>query len=75
MLAKEGEESVNSLLTKKLVSFVKGLDPARPITAGCNEPNSGNHLFRSGVLDVIGYNYHNKDIPNVPANFPAVYHY
>ena len=70
MLAKEGEESVNSLLTKKLVSFVKGLDPARPITAGCNEPNSGNHLFRSGVLDVIGYNYHNKDIPNVPANFP-----
>ena len=26
MLAKEGEESVNSLLTKKLVSFVKGLD-------------------------------------------------
>ena len=70
MLAKEGEESVNSLLTKKLVSFVKGLDPTRPVTAGCNEPNSGNHLFRSGVLDVIGYNYHNKDIPNVPANFP-----
>ena len=70
MLAKEGEESVNSLLTKKLVSFVKGLDSTRPVTAGCNEPNSGNHLFRSGALDVIGYNYHNKDIPHVPANFP-----
>ena len=70
MLAREGEESVNSLLTKKLVDFVKELDATRPVTAGCNEPNSGNHLFRSGALDVIGYNYHNKDIPNVPANFP-----
>ena len=53
MLAKEGEESVNSLLTKKLVSFVKGLDSTRPVTAGCNEPNSGNHLFRSGALDML----------------------
>ena len=70
MLAREGEESVNSLLTKKLVDFVKELDATRPVTAGCNEPNSRNHLFRSGALDVIGYNYHNKDIPNVPANFP-----
>ena len=58
----------------KVAKFLQDIchreDPTRPVTAGCNEPNSGNHLFRSGVLDVIGYNYHNKDIPNVPANFP-----
>lgn len=71
MLAKDGEMSVNSLLTKKLADFVKELDPTRPITAGCNEPNPGNHLFKSGTLDIIGYNYHNVNIPDVPKNFPG----
>ena len=71
MLAKEGEVSVNSLLTKKLADYVKTLDPTRPVTAGCNEPNPANHLFRSGALDIIGYNYHNVNIPDVPRNFPC----
>ncbi|MCF2583115.1 glycoside hydrolase family 2 TIM barrel-domain containing protein [Bacteroides caecigallinarum] len=71
MLAKDGEMSVNSLLTKKLADFVRELDPTRPITAGCNEPNPGNHLFKSGALDIIGYNYHNVNIPDVPKNFPG----
>ena len=71
MLAKDGEMSVNSLLTKKLADFVRVLDPTRPITAGCNEPNPGNHLFKSGALDIIGYNYHNANIPDVPKNFPG----
>lgn len=71
MLAKDGEMSVNSLLTKKLADFVKELDPTRPVTAGCNEPNPGNHLFKSGALDIIGYNYHNANIPDVPKNFPG----
>ena len=72
MLASEdGEMSVNSLLTKKLADMVRALDPARPVTAGCNEPSPGNHLFRSGALDIIGYNYHNQNIASVPENFPG----
>lgn len=71
MLAKEGEVSVNSLLTKKMADFVKALDPTRPVTAGCNEPNPANHLFRSEALDIIGYNYHYVNIPDVPRNFPG----
>ncbi|MCR5312834.1 MAG: DUF4982 domain-containing protein [Bacteroidaceae bacterium] len=72
MLAKDGEEmSVNSLLTKKLADVVRDLDPTRPITAGCNEPDKNNHLFKSGALDIIGYNYHNVNIPDVPKNFPG----
>lgn len=71
MLAKEGEVSINSLLTKKMADFVKALDPTRPVTAGCNEPNPANHLFRSEALDIIGYNYHNVNIPDVPRNFPG----
>ena len=70
MLAHEGEMSVNSLLTKKLADIVRSLDPTRPITAGCNETNPNSHLFKSGALDIIGFNYHNWDVPGVPQNFP-----
>lgn len=63
--------SVNSLLTSKLARMVRQLDPTRPITAGCHEPSPKNHLFRSGALDVIGYNYHNEWVDKVPANFPG----
>ena len=71
MLAEEGEISVNSLLTKKLADMVKNLDPTRPVTAGNNEPSPGNHLFRSGALDLIGYNYHDEWFKDVPVNFPG----
>ena len=70
-LAKEGEMSVNSLITARLTEIIKELDPTRPVTAGCNEPSPGNHLFRSGAIDVIGYNYHNQNVPSVPRLFPG----
>ena len=71
MLAKEGDISVNSLLTKKLADMVRELDSTRPVTAGNNEPSPGNHLFRSGALDIIGYNYHDDWFKDVPVNFPG----
>lgn len=71
LLAKEGEMSINSLLCKKMANMVKALDPTRPVTAGCNEPNPNNHLFRSEALDLIGYNYHDNWFASVPENFPG----
>ena len=70
-LAKEGEMSVNSLLTLHLAEIVKRHDTTRPITAGCNEPNPNNHLFKSGVIDIIGFNYHHQWVKDVPKNFPG----
>lgn len=72
--AQHGEQaaaSVNALLTRKLATIVRSLDTSRPITAGCNEPAPSNHLFRSGALDIIGYNYHNQNIADVPRLFPG----
>lgn len=69
-LAKEGELSVNSLLTRHLAEIVKRYDTTRPITAGCNEANPNNHLFKSGAIDIIGFNYHHQWVPGVPQNFP-----
>ena len=70
-LAKEGEMSVNSLLTKHLAEIVRKYDNTRPITAGCNEPDPNNHLFKSGALDIIGFNYHHQWVKDVPKNFPG----
>ena len=70
-LAKEGELSVNSLLTRHLASIVKKYDKTRPVTAGCNEPDPNNHLFKSGAIDIIGFNYHHQWVKDVPKNFPG----
>jgi len=70
-LAKDGELSVNSLLTRNLCDIVRRLDTTRPITAGCNEPSPDNHLFKSGALDIIGFNYHHQWVKNVKKNFPG----
>ena len=70
-LAKDGELSVQSLLTQHLADIVRRYDTTRPITAGCNEPSPGNHLFRSGALDIIGFNYHHQWVKDVPQNFPG----
>ena len=70
-LAKDGELSVQSLLTQHLAEIVKRYDTSRPITAGCNEPSPNNHLFKSGAIDIIGFNYHHQWVKDVPTNFPS----
>ena len=69
-LAKDGELSVQSLLTQHLAEIVRRYDTSRPITAGCNEPSPNNHLFKSGAIDLIGFNYHHQWVKEVPKNFP-----
>ena len=71
-LAKDGEMSPNSLLTRHLADLIKRNDPSgRPILAGCNEPSPNNHLFKSGAIDIIGFNYHHQWVKDVPQNFPG----
>ena len=72
MLAQDTEKmSVNSLLAKKLAEIVKKLDPTRPVTSANNEPSPDNHLFRSGAMDIIGFNYHETYFDGVKKNFPG----
>ncbi len=63
--------SVGEAITRHLSGIVRRHDTSRPITAGCNEPSTGNHLFRSGALDIIGFNYHHEWVKDVPKNFPG----
>ena len=70
-LAHGKEMSPNSLLTRHLADIVKRYDTTRPILAGCNEPDPNNHLFKSGAIDIIGFNYHHQWVKDVPQKFPG----
>lgn len=66
-----GEMPVNSLITQKLANIVKSLDTTRLVTAGCNEVNPWNNLFKSGALDLLGFNYHHENFAAFPENYPG----
>lgn len=61
---------VNSLLTIKMADIVRELDSTRVITSGNNESSPQNHLFRSGAMDLIGFNYNHKNYTTFHEKFP-----
>ena len=61
----------NQLLTRHLCNIVRRLDPSRPVTAGCNAADPRNNLFCEGGVDIIGFNYHERNFPLVPQWFPG----
>ena len=63
--------NASAKLTQFLASIVRRNDPTRLISAGCNEVSPNNNLFKSGALDVIGFNYHQEKVADVPQNFPG----
>ena len=63
--------NASAKLTQFLASIVRRYDPTRLISDGCNEVSPNNNLFKSGALDVIGFNYHQKKVADVPQNFPG----
>lgn len=64
------EMHVNSLLTIKLADIVKKLDPTRPVSTGNNETEPTNHIFRSGAMDIIGFNYHDYNWADFHNKYP-----
>ncbi|HLP05549.1 MAG TPA: glycoside hydrolase family 2 TIM barrel-domain containing protein [Paludibacter sp.] len=67
---KLGQSGKNALLTRHLADIAKSLDPARPVTAACNGTQDNNPLFKSGALDLIGFNYHEKEFAGITSRYP-----
>ena len=68
---KQGKLGKNALLTRHLADIVKSVDPTRPVSAACNGTDDNNPLFLSGALDLIGFNYHEKEYSGVLSHFPT----
>jgi len=64
-------DSTGTSIAKELAGYVRELDTSRPITSACNDPKPSNNIIRSGTLDLVGYNYHQKDFEAFPQTFPS----
>jgi beta-galactosidase len=62
-------DSTGIPIARELAGYVRELDTTRPITSGCNETRPINNIIRSGVLDIIGYNYHQNEYADFKNTF------
>ena len=67
----EQSDSMGTVIAKELAGYVREIDTTRPVTSACDRPNQQNFIIRSGALDLIGYNYHQKDFESFPQTFPG----
>ena len=65
------DDSSGDRIARELAAVVRRLDPTRPITAACNNPDPSNPIIRSGALDLIGYNYSHMKFPDFPKTHPG----
>ena len=63
-------DSTGTRIAGELAGLVKEMDTTRPITSACNETRPFNNIIRSGVLDLIGYNYHQNEYPDFKSTYP-----
>lgn len=62
-------DSTGVKIAKELAGYVHELDTTRPITSALNDPQPKNNIYQSGVLDLVGFNYHQNWFPDFPKNF------
>ena len=58
-------------LAPELAAIVHSLDKTRPITTANNNPDTRNKIIASGAIDLIGYNYHEKDYAKFHDRYPG----
>ncbi|MEO5682953.1 MAG: beta-galactosidase GalB [Chitinophagaceae bacterium] len=68
---KDGADTSGLKIARELAAIIKSLDTTRPLTAGLNSPYPDNVIYKSGVLDLVGFNYHHQDFKTFPQKFPG----
>ncbi|WP_338875302.1 beta-galactosidase GalB [Spirosoma sp. SC4-14] len=68
---REQFDSTGLTITKELASIVRKLDTTRPVTSALTEniPEK-NFIYRSGALDLLGFNYKHEAYADFPKTFP-----
>ncbi len=69
---REQFDSTGTTIAKRLVELVKAIDTTRPVTCALTEnfPEK-NFIWKSGALDVLGFNYKLYDYADLPNRFPG----
>ena len=68
---REQWDSTGTSIAKELTAIVKRYSPGLPVTSGLDNPQPSNFIYRSGMLDLVGFNYHTKLYEQFPGNFPG----
>lgn len=63
-------DSTGVTIARDLANTVHKWDTTRPITSGLNSPFPNNSLYRSGALDLVGFNYHRNLFDSFLDDFP-----
>jgi beta-galactosidase len=67
----EQGDSTGISIGRELGGIIRALDTTRPITSALNWPYPGNNIYKSGALDLVGYNYDQNDYKDFPKRFPG----
>jgi beta-galactosidase len=69
---REQFDSTGITITRELAGIVKSLDNTRPVTSALteNEPEK-NFIWKSGALDLLGFNYKQEAYADLPKRFPG----
>lgn len=65
------KDTSGTVIARELAGIVRSLDKTRPITSALNHPYPENNIYKSGALDLVGYNYDNKDYASFHERFPG----
>ena len=68
---KNEEDTSGRSIARELAAIIHSLDTTRPITSALNNPWPGNEIYKSGALDLVGFNYSQNQYKNFPKNFPG----
>ena len=69
---REQFDSTGITITGELVDIVKKADNSRLVTAGLSEWNPDkNFIYKSGVLDIVGLNYHHEVYEDFQKHYPG----
>lgn len=64
------KDTTGRAISRELAKIVDSLDD-RPITSAMNQPGKNNNISSTGVLDLIGVNYHHQLWKSLPQDFPG----
>jgi len=68
---KDGKDTSGTVIARELAAIVHSLDTTRPITSAMDHPDPQNAIYRSGALDLVGFNYHHQEYKTFPQKFPG----
>jgi beta-galactosidase len=58
-------------IAPELAGIIHELDKTRPITTANNDPSTNNKIIASGAIDLVGYNYAERDFPHFHDRYPG----